>query len=247
MIEANAIGGYRELARHLQSRINAGEYQTGSRLPAEIEMSRWFGLNRHTVRAALQELEKDGYIYRVRGKGTFVALRRIPYAITPGTSFTAAVEKLGLEGGTKVLRASIMPARGEVAKHLKLDNRAEIVSLEIVRSIEGAPVSATTSCLPLERFPNLAEDSRAIGSLYKLLRQKYGVTVISRAWSEIEAAVPEARDREALQMPMQMPVLVARSLVLDGEKKPIEYCVSRYRSDAYTLRIDLQNQGTGEN
>lgn len=235
-----AIQGYRDLSRHLRESIEVGEYTPGARLPTEMEMSRRYRMNRHTIRAALQDLETEGYIYRVRGKGTYVARRKIPYAISPVTSFTASIEKLGLEGSRTVLDAGVIPASAEVAAHLDLRARTPVVALEILRSVEQMPACVTTSYLPQALFPDLAGRAAEMGSLYRMLREVYGVDEIRRAWSEIEAAMPDSRDRERLQMPIRMPVLISRSLVRNGDGRHIEYCVSRNRSDAYTLRVDLE-------
>lgn len=236
------IQGYRDLSRHLQASIESGEYASGAQLPTELEMSQIYGMNRHTVRAALQLLENDGYIYRVRGKGTFVTRRKIPYTISPTTSFTASIERLGMEGSRSILQAGTHPAGKTVATHLGLRPGETVVALEILRAIERVPTCLTTSYLPLRRFANLVEAIHTTESLYALLRTRYKVASIRRAWSEIEAAMPSAQDQGHLQMPTQMPVLITRSLVKDGEGAPIEYCISRNRSDAYSLRVDLEQK-----
>lgn len=237
---AAAIRGYRELALHLREGIERGDYPSGSRLPTEAEMSQMFLMNRHTVRSALKELEQGGYITRIRGKGTFVTLRRIPYAISPASSFTTSIEKLGMAGGCKVLRALEIPAPADVADLLALPQGGRVATLEILRTIEHIPACVTTSYLPADKFPGLAAEAPEMKSLYQLLKRKYDITGIRRAWSEIEAIVPESRDQEILQTPHNLPVLLSRSLVKDSTGEPMEYCISRNRGDAYTLRIDLE-------
>lgn len=63
---------YQFLKEHLISRINAGEYSNGSKIESEPSLSKNFQLSRSTVRQALQELENEGFLYRIQGKGTFV-------------------------------------------------------------------------------------------------------------------------------------------------------------------------------
>lgn len=240
LIAASRPRGYKELSRLLRESIEGGERQPGEKLPTESEMSSWFGMNRHTVRAALQELERDGYICRMRGKGTFVSQRRILYSIAPGTSFSASIEKLGLEGSMKVLKSCVSPAGERVGALLGLKPGDEVVAVELLRSIDGAPVCVSSSFLPRARFGALAETIWTARSLYKDLRAKYGVAGMRRAWSEIEASMPEPYDQELLQMPALMPVLVTRSLSKDSDGRPVEYCESRNRGDVYTLKVNLE-------
>jgi len=238
-LTTDGIQGYRDLSLLLRGQIESGHYPSGSRLPTEMEMSRWYGINRHTVRAALQDLEQQGYLYRVRGKGTFVARRKLPYAICPSTSFSSLVTQTGAECQRTVLNAACMPATADLAKRLEIRVNDEVVSLEILRSLGHVPACVTTSYLPHSRFPDLVKSSQNLQSLYGLLKQKYDIKEIRRCWSEIEAVMPQPRDQEALQMPSGMPILLTRSLIRDETAKPMEYCVSRNRGDAYTLRVDL--------
>jgi DNA-binding GntR family transcriptional regulator len=240
---AKGIHGYRDLSRLLLEQIESGEYVAGDRLPTETAMSQAYGINRHTVRAALQLLEAEGYITRIRGKGTFVTRIKIPYAISPTSSFTASVERMGINGTCRVLHANVLPASDEVRRRLHLSGKSRIVVLEILRCVDDVPTCVTTSYLSHERFRDLAERAPGMDSLYSLLREHYGVAGIRRAWSEIEAVLPESRDREHLQMPASMPLLITRSLVKDGNGDRLEYCISRNRSDAYTLRVNLEPTG----
>lgn len=63
---------YQSLKDYLIGKINTGEYQCGFKVASEPELSRKFNLSRNTTRQALQELEQEGYVYRIQGKGTFV-------------------------------------------------------------------------------------------------------------------------------------------------------------------------------
>lgn len=239
--QQTAIHGYRELADHLRRQIEAGAFGPGQQLPTELEMSRQHGLNRHTVRSALQALEQEGYIHRVRGKGTFVSHRKILYAISQRTSFTTSLRRLGLEGCAEVLSAYAGTGPREAAEALALPADARLVVLEILRTIEGCPACFTTSYLPQRRFASLPEAAGQMESLYRLLGERYEVAGIHRAWSTIEAAAPAPRVRELLQLPAGVPILLTCSLAKDDHDRPVEYCVSHTRSDRVRLHVDLEH------
>lgn len=64
---------YSVLARAIREQIAAGTYKMGDRLPSENELSEEFNFSRQTVRQALGILEREGYLVRRRGSGTYVA------------------------------------------------------------------------------------------------------------------------------------------------------------------------------
>jgi GntR family phosphonate transport system transcriptional regulator len=234
-----SVQGYRSLAGTLRRKIIDGELPPGSRLPGEVALGQTYGLNRHTVRAALSELEKEELIYKIQGKGTFVSVRKIPYTISPGTSFSGTLEKLGLQGRPTLISAKSSPAPEAVAEHLQCEKGSPVYELEILRRIEQFPVCLTTSWLPADRFPGLLDHLRPFRSLYGILKRVYGLEAPQRIWSRIEAALPDSRERDALQMAPQTPILITHSLAADSGRTPIELAHSRSRSDAYTLHVNF--------
>ncbi len=233
------VQGYRSLAETLRNQIVSGDLSAGSRLPGEVALGESYSLNRHTVRAALSELENEGLIYKIQGKGTFVSVRRIPYTISPGTSFSGTLEKLGLQGTPTLLDAKVVECPADIAEVLDCRTGSEIYELEILRRIEKFPVCLSTSWLSAERFPGLLDHIRPFRSLYGMLKRVYELNSPQRVWSRIEASMPETKDQDALQMSPHTPLLVTRSLATDADGTPVELSHSRCRSDAYTLHVNF--------
>lgn len=233
------VDGYRSLADTLRNQILEGELESGGKLPGEIALGKTYGLNRHTIRAALGELENEGLIYKIQGKGTFVSVRKIPYTISPGTSFSGTLEKLGLQGRPTLLDARVTACPPDVAEALNCEEGRTVYQLEILRRIEQFPVCLTTSWLCVDRFPGLLDQFHPFYSLYRTLKEFDGLEAIKRVWSRIEASLPGTHDQDALQMPPQIPILVTCSLATDQQGVPVEYSQSRCRSDAYTLHVNF--------
>ncbi|MCH3918219.1 MAG: GntR family transcriptional regulator [Spirochaetia bacterium] len=63
---------YKMIYNELLQKINYSIYKVGDRLPTEKELSAQYHVSRITSKRALEELEKQGYVERVRGKGTFL-------------------------------------------------------------------------------------------------------------------------------------------------------------------------------
>ena len=62
-----------QLKEQLGKQIVSGRFQYGEKLPSVRELSAQLAVNPNTVQRAYRELEAEGYIYSVAGKGSFVA------------------------------------------------------------------------------------------------------------------------------------------------------------------------------
>lgn len=81
---------YRQLSEALREQINLGEFKTDEALPEEREMSRQLNISRPTLRKSLQILQDEGYIYKIRGRGVFIADR----AIAPTNIYSCGSRRL---------------------------------------------------------------------------------------------------------------------------------------------------------
>ena len=61
-----------QISEYIMTKIQSGEWPVGHMLPTELELCEQFGISRSSVRTAMMSLVNDGYLKRVKGKGTFV-------------------------------------------------------------------------------------------------------------------------------------------------------------------------------
>src|SRR5687767_11698205 len=130
---------YRRLLAGLKAEIDRGELRPGDVLPPETEIARRHGISRHTVRQAIVELAREGWLRRERGRGTYVQAR--PYAQTLSSfySFAHEMETRGLAFETRVLHRALRPAPGPLAARLEVAPGAPVIEMELLRVVEGAP------------------------------------------------------------------------------------------------------------
>jgi GntR family transcriptional regulator len=238
----SAVPKYQQLLELLRSRVRRGELAPGDRLPSEAGLGEIYGVSRITVRQALAELEREGLLDRVPGKGTFV---RRPEGrverLTRLSGFGENVDAFGFKAGYHTHQAGEGQVPADVADRLRgPGRRAYVVERSLLAN--GRPVGFHVSYLPLwlvercgpELFSREALDE---SSLYGTI-ERCGVSLY-RAEEVVEPGLTDTREAERLRMEEGELVLRVRRTVYDVEERPIEFVLISYRSDSYTFRLDL--------
>ncbi|NJN45359.1 MAG: phosphonate metabolism transcriptional regulator PhnF [Candidatus Competibacteraceae bacterium] len=232
---AGSLPVYRQISDVLRLEIQ-NFYKAGDVLPSETELAQRFGVNRHTLRHAVDELVADGLVVRQHGKGVFVLEPTIAYTIGPRTRFTETLEALGV---TTHSRGNPQAGRSRhrcVATRLDIADGTDVIFLETLREVDGKPFCVISHFLPLAGFPEVLEHYNS-GSLHRFL-EECCATRLQRRESLISAVLPESDDAALLNMPLNMPVLRVKSINVDiANQQAIEYVVTRFRGDATQLSV----------
>ena len=232
---------YRQLAALLRERIDRGELVPGDRIPSESQLGDVYRLSRITIRQALSDLERDGLLERVPGKGTFVRKKSSHVErVTRLTGFGENVRALGLEPGYQTLRAEPMRVPQPIADRLRAQSGKAFV-IERVLLADGEPIAEQISYLPLwivkaapEAFTVAALDA---GSLYRAIGEA-GARMF-RADEIVEPGIATRELAERLETHEGALVLRVARTVFDRDGTPLEYVLMTYLADAYTYRTTL--------
>jgi GntR family transcriptional regulator len=229
---------YEQLAELLRREIGAkqaaGELH---QLPSENELAEQHGISRATVRHALDELEREGWIYRQKGVGSFAPVRRIEQDLT---SLVSTSEEMSLRGWplvTKVLSIDQAPAAAHVARALELPPETPIYALCRLRVVDDMPLSVQTNFLPAALCPKL-EEADLTSSLYRLLESRYGL----RLWTGREilrARGATLHEAQLLGIREGMPVMYAERTTYAVSGIPVEYLEAVWRGDRYDFTVTL--------
>ncbi len=82
---------YCQLRSIIIRKIESGEYREDEKISSELELCKEYNISRPTVRQAISELTNNGYLYKVRGKGTFVAKTKKRIDIKDYSGFTPSI------------------------------------------------------------------------------------------------------------------------------------------------------------
>jgi GntR family transcriptional regulator len=229
---------YYQLKELLREKIVAGEWQTGDMIPSERELSERYDISRMTARQALKELTTEGLLYRVQGRGTFVAEPKIEQKLTRLTSFSEDMSTRGSKPGARVLRLELITPPTVVCRALQITPDRQIVLLERLRSAEGEPIALEVCHLYFNNVEDLLEENFENSSLYNILREKYDI-LPTRAEQQVEADLCSHREQELLHIKEGAPVLRNRRVAFNQWERPFEYTESAYRADRYVFQAEL--------
>jgi GntR family transcriptional regulator len=229
---------YSQLKRALAAQIEAGSLSPGDRLPSEPELCARFGLSRTTVRQALAELELEGTLRREKGRGTFVAERSDTSGFLQSSSgFFDDATRQGHTVDSRVLDAEVEPLPAWATDALQLPRGALGLTLERVRSLDGAVVMYVQNHLLAEFGPAVVAADMTRASLYGTLRERHGISVAGGRRT-VEAVTASDRLAELLAVEPGFPLLFVESVSWNSDERPFECYRAWHRSDR--ARIEVQ-------
>jgi GntR family transcriptional regulator len=188
---------YLQLHSILRGKMERGEWAVDSQIPTEEELCRLFDVSKATVRIAVADLVREGYLRRQQGKGTFVCKRVIPEGLSMLTSFKEIMLEAGVVFETRVLAQTVMMLTDELELKLDVPENKHIIYLKRVRLVAEEPVLLQESYLPHAICPALLAEELEKQSILELLELRCGVRV-TRVRDYIEVVALGAEEAQIL-------------------------------------------------
>lgn len=229
---------YYQIMTALREQMTAGSLHPGDLLPSERELCAYFGVSRLTVRQALSELAREGWLVRMQGRGTFVTRPKVVQALVKLTSFTEDMTLRGMKASGRLIEGGIRRADPGIVEVLHLPLGAHVIWLRRQRFADQEPIAMEESFLPHARFTDLLEHFDGTRSLYEVLRQRYAVQ-LGRAYQSLEATVATSEVAPLLNVKPGAPLLLLERHTLDVAGTDVEFVRSLYRGDRYRFYADL--------
>ncbi len=237
--KSTPIPMYFQLKQIILDRITAGELKPGDMIPTELEFIELFDVSRTTVRQAIIELVKEGYLYRTKGKGTFVAKPKIKQDFMQKLEgFAAQMRRLNLTPRTEVLSMEVIPAPEWVAIGLNIYEGDQVIKMTRLRYADEEPVVIVDTYLT-ENCKFITESDLEKFSLYSLLSRtpETRVVMVER---QVEAVLPTEEDIKILRMPAGEAIQLVTTTGYNEEGTPVEYSISHYRGDKNQFIVKLR-------
>ncbi|WP_367357471.1 GntR family transcriptional regulator [Mesotoga sp.] len=230
---------YYKLYVDLKESLNSGKYQKGDKLPTEKELCQNYGISRLTVRRAMDELRREGFIERLKGKGTFVTGSKREEQLAILTGFTDEARKRGSETRSVVLENKLVRVPADAVELFDIPADAMVVLLKRVRFLEGEPYAIEEAYLNVGadiRFLNITQRDMEKESLYGILRKEFNIN-ISYAEEEMELTRLKKEEARFLRQEQDDCAIMRKRFTYTKSDICIEYVISLYRADKSKFRI----------
>lgn len=223
----DGIALWRQIAGKLQGDIQSGELRPGTQLPTEAVMSAQFGVNRHTVRRALEELSREGLVRVERGRGSFVAEDVLDYNVEARTRFSEWIRKHNKEPSGIIRQLREIPADQRIAAGLGVRSGSRVAVLERLGLADDRPVNLTRHYFPAFRLNGILQALQATPSITEALRA-VGVDDYLRQQTRVTARLPTPTEVELLRTARNRPVLVTENVNVDRAGTIVEFAIGCY-------------------
>lgn len=237
--ESNRIPKYIQIHNWIGGMIRRGNIKKGDQLPTEEELARMFGVNRMTVRQAIDTFVTERMVVRKRGKGTFLVNERgrdLIHELHNISSFRDDMEKLGLTPTTTTLKVEVIEADSRIQEALLLTGFKKVIHTLRVRKADGEPVLIERSYLPYHEFSEILKEDLS-GSLYHLLVEKFNVN-LHHSTQVFSAVISSQEEQQLFGLAEPCPCIQLESVIFDPDNIPIELLISCYRGDKYRFKAD---------
>jgi GntR family transcriptional regulator len=226
---------YFEIEQSLRARI--AELAPDDPLPSDAQLCAEFGVSRMTARNAVARLAQEGMVYRVPGRGTFVAEPPVHREASSLLSFSAEMRRQGKHPTSRLVAHDVRAAEPAERNRLRLRSPGKVVEISRLRLADEQPVAVETAVLSAELAAGLMAADLEHGSLHRALLALGRVPTAGTASLCAEPA--DRGDAKLLGLRTGAALLVERRLIFDQTGAPLELTASRYAGDRYRLDVSF--------
>jgi GntR family transcriptional regulator len=209
----------------------------GDSIPSERQLGVDLSVSRLTVRAALDELVREGYLVRRRGAGTFVAAPKVAKGIDIN-SFSDDMRARGMTPASRTLDLRVIPAGARLGRILHVSPAEPVVAVKRLRLADGDPMAIELLHVRQSLVPGMTSADLEENSFYDLLASRYDLSIVGGSQT-IEPTVTNEEESSALGVPLHSPALLFERVTRSASGDIVEFTSSTYRGDRYRLVTEL--------
>jgi GntR family transcriptional regulator len=236
-IAAPPSGGvkYLDLRNHVLAIVESLPMRTP--IPSERELSTTFNVSRMTVRRALDELERDGFLLRRQGAPTLTAKPKIAQRMTI-LSFTEDMRRRGLASSSRLISSSVQPAGARLGGRLHVAPAEPVMRVGRLRLADAEPMALEWLHVPRSLVPGLDAGELENESFYGILANRFGIKIAGGSQT-VEPTVVDEPEARLLDVPVHSPALFVERTTWTASGQLIEFVQSTYRGDRYRFEVEL--------
>ncbi len=227
---------YYQISRDIIANIQKGRLITGSQVPSENEIIEKYGVSNTTARKALQEIEHNGWVTRIKGKGTYVTNNKVERSVTRILGFTVNMNEAGREPSTRLIQLKTLENN-----HTLTINRRQYVlrgplcMIHRIRFADDIPMMVEKRYISLQFCPDIQEKDLE-KSLYEIYENYYGLQ-LSQVDQKLSAVMTEPEEISYFDLVKPVPAFRVEGVTFCGKELILEMENSLYRGDMYSFSV----------
>lgn len=234
---------YAQVIQYLYAPIENGTLGEGEKIPSENTLAKDLGVSRITVTNAIRHMVQEGTLYRIQGKGTFVAPRKKrEHHLTTLISFTEDMVSQGLKATSRIIEFSPILPPAKIAQALRLGSGERAWMIKRIRYADEDPMAIQTAYLPEKIFPGLTQEMIQGNSLYKTLINAYKIEMRDAEEKYNVILLRNEADTALLGVANESPSLFSIRISTLQDGRIFEYTESILRGDRYVLSLRIKVQ-----
>lgn len=223
---------YLMIYNDIAEQIESGKLVPGSMLSSENELAEYYHSSRETIRKALNLLSQNGYIQKIRGKGSVILdISKFEFPVSGLVSFKELAQKMGKKTRTIVHELSLMKPEPFIMKQLHLSSRDLVWKVVRVREMGDEKIILDKDFLN-KKIVSLLTKEVCEDSIYDYIENQLGIN-ISFAKKEIVVEEPTVEDRTYLDLEGHHNIVVIKNYVYLHDATLFQYTESRHRPDKF--------------
>lgn len=221
---------YQQLKEIFIEEIENEQLKAGDKIPSERDIATKYNVSRMTARHAITLLEREGYVERRVGMGTFISKKKFKWNFIEVNSLTKSMQEKGLKPSTEILFIEQEEATEFLAATLNISIGEKVISIRRLRLVDDVPIAIELSQIPYkycEGIENYMDDDV---SLYNVLAKYFGVKLVKQK-QRMRIALSSPSESKLLKVQENSPCLLIRGTTSDEKETVIEYSQTFARGD----------------
>lgn len=235
---------YLQLKDLIIQKIESNEFQPNSQIPSEQELCEMYAISRPTVRQAISELTSSGYLYKEKGKGTFVFGKKNSIDIKNYSGFTDSILDCQMPSDKNIINISAIDSSSiEILNEIFNYNTGMPVAVfTYISQINSNEVySLNKSYIPLNLFPDIIQQIQDKKTAIDILRGKYPL-IPDKSKSILEIVFADQMDSPVLRVQSGQPLIKIQNVLFSKSGQAVEYIESKYKADNCRLMFENSRQ-----
>lgn len=230
---------YQSIYDDLRDCILSEKYKKGEKIHSERQLMENYKVSRTTIRQALLHLQKDGYIYKIQGKGNFVSNSLISQNLNNFYSFSNEVMQAGKTPKSILVSHKLIEANARLSEIFNMPCGTRIYNIKRLRLIDNVPVILEETFIPEYRFKNFPLEKLNTVQMYEIFKKMYKVSFSSAKESFKPIKAKDKEDIKYLNIKKDDIVIeIVRSVY--ELNNLIEYTISHVKNDVFSYTVNLK-------